>query len=541
MPQNKYPILRKTSKGHSYFDLISKFWRAKKYGVNRTFHRLCSLMRKMESQCVFIEHLKDYSPELLEEQTALNTYYDGNVKMAVFRFTFLSDKVLTVNKLVNLPDEKFLASAILINFKDLRHNRWHSYLYEAIVCRPKLSNTLLLNNYIHIRKDFNCSIDLGNNKIRSFKINGALFCQQNNVTSVCAHASLCMLINNMDRKRRKVTTEWINKNLGIDHINRKVGGNTGLSSEEVIQVLKAAGLKAAWHDFFERPDVDYAEYLYHFVEGGCPALLVFTTKHRSENDAIDNFPLHVVPVIGHTLNSDTWVAEAELAYKKNVAFNYRPASEWVDHFIIHDDNFGMYLCLPIDSLRKVTLPKYDPILRAYLAIAVTPILVRTPAGEAEDAGAMFIRALLRQLNTGSKLNIWLRRLADTSTPMVIRTILMSREKYKKHLTDEEDFKGEKFKASEVLIMTDNLPTYFWLAEFSIPDLYTANKHKILDFIYVCDKKQDVTGDNLNNRWIQIRLPGACYFNKQSPRVIPLFVKSHYPLYRHEKDSKVPEW
>lgn len=541
MPQSRYPILRKTSKGHSYFDLIKKYWRAtNKYGVNRTFHRLCSLMRKMDAQSVFIEQIGDYSPDLLEEKAAIDTYYGNNITVEVFRFTFLSDDILTLDKLIDLPDDRFLATATLINFKDL-NNKWHSYIYESIVCRPKLSNTLLLNNYIHIRKDFHCSIDLGNKKIRSFKINGTLFCQQNNVTSVCAHASLCMLINNMDRKRQKVTTEWINKNLGIDHINRKVGGNIGLSSEEVIQVLKAVGLKAAWHDFFERPDVDYAEYLYHFVEGGCPALLVFTTKNRSENDAIDNFPLHVVPVIGHTLNSDTWEAEAELAYKRNVAFNYRPASEWVDHFIIHDDNFGMYLCLPIDSLRKVTLPKYDPILRAYLAIAVTPILVRTPAGEAEDAGAMFIRALLRQLDTGSKLNIWLRRLADTSIPLVIRTLLMSRAQYKKHLIDEKDFKGGKFKDSEISAMTNNLPRHFWLCEISIPDLYTANKHKIIDFIYVCNKRPNITGEDLHNRWIQLRFPGACYFNTRPPSAIHLSVKSHYPLYRHEKDSKVPEW
>lgn len=539
MLQNKYPILRKTSKGHSYFDLIKKYWRAtNKYGVNRTFHRLCSLMRKMDAQSVFIEHISDYSPELLEEKAAIDTYYRRNIKVEVFRFTFLSDEILSIDKLIDLPDDKFLATATLINFKDL-NNKWHSYIYESIVCRPKLSNTLLLNNYIHIRKDFHCSIDLGNKKIRSFKINGTFFCQQNGITSVCAHVSLCMLINNMDKKGIKFTAERINKILGIDHINQKVGGARGLSEAQMIQVLEGAGLNVAWQNFFDNPSIDYAEYLYSFMEGGCPALLFFTTKHLNENAAIDDFPLHVVPVIGHTLNSDIWEAEAELAYKRSVTFNYRPASEWVDHFIFHDDNFGMYLCLPTDSLRKITIPKHDPILRAYSAIVVTPISVHTHPGEAEYAGASFLRRLLEQLPIN--LGIWLKRLADTSIPMVIRTMLMSKEKYKKHLIDEEDFKGEKFKDSEIATMTNNLPRHFWLCEISTPDIYTANKHKILDFIYVCNKKTNITGEDLHNRWIQIRLPGACYFNTRPPSAIRLSVKSHYPLYRHEKDSNVPEW
>lgn len=539
----KKPLLRPTSKGHSYFSFISEFWMAKEAGWDRAFHRLCSLMRKMDAQNVVIEEIKGDSLELSEEKTALDTYFGHKTYIKAFRFTFLSENISTVETLLNkriigrikdLADENFLASATLINFRDPRNN-WHSYLQKAIVCIPKLSNTPLLNNYIHIHKIFNCSVDLSDNEKRSFNINGTFFCQQNSITSVCAHASLCMIINNMDMPGLKtISSEWINRTLGIDHTTKKVGPDKGLSENEVKQVLKKAGLKANWYNFFNDPNSDYAEYIYRYVEGKCPSLLIFSTTHSDE--------LHVVPVIGHTLNSDIWRAEAELAYNRAVPLNYRPASEWVDHFIIHDDNFGMYLCLPIDSLRKITLPKHDPTFRSYLAIAITPSEIRTPAREAEWTGALLIRRLLEKFSAlNVKLGIWLERLADERTPMVIRTMIMSKENYKRHLSAYTDFKGKSFKKSEISALTDHLPDYFWLSEITLPDLYTANKSKVVDFIYVCDKQPAVDEKELSNRWIQIRLPGACRFNRRSKSTIPLTVNSHCPLYRHKKDIKIPEW
>jgi len=546
MPSDKYPLLRLTRKGHSFFDLISEFGKSEDSRWDRAFHRLCSLMRKMAAQNVVIEQIEDYSPNLREEKAALDTYYGKDIKFEVFRFTFLLANISTLAAVGDLKNRSFLASATLINFTD-QNDRWHSYLQEAIVCRPQISGRLLLNNYVHIRNDFNCSVNFSKKETRSFKINGTFFCQQNAVTSVCAHASLCMLINNMNAQKM-ITTEWINKILEIDHIKKRVS-TEGLNTEQVLKVLKNAGLEAEWHNFFDHPNIDYAQYIYRYIEGGCPSLLVFTTKYADneedviEDDDIAKIPLHVVPVIGHTLNSDIWEAEAELAYNRSVPLNYRPASEWVDHFIIHDDNFGMYLCLPVDSLRKITLPKYDPTLRAYLAIVVTPITIQTSALQAEWAGAALIRKLLKEIRDDKvDLGIWLERLADKSIPMIIRTMLMNKKNYKKHLEKEKDFKGNCFTTSEVSAVTQHLPSHFWLSEITIPDLYTANKHKILDFIYPCDKPPDgIIEKEIPHRWIQIRLPGVCYFNGEPPNVIPLTVKSHFPLYRHEKDSKVPEW
>jgi len=158
------------------------------------------------------------------------------------------------------------------------------------------------------------------------------------------------------------------------------------------------------------------------------------------------------------------------------------------------------------------------------------------------SSALLIRSLLKQFPLSKvKLGIWLKRLADKRTPMVIRTLLLSKEQYEQHLKSEKDFEGQAFTADEVAKLIEHLPKYFWLCEISLPDLYTANKSKVIDFVYVCDRPADVTEKEISDRWIQIRLPGACYFNRGSTPAIPLSIKSHYPLYRHEKEVRVSEW
>lgn len=540
------PEIILTEKGCSYFEFIDEFWLAKDSGNNRAFHRLCSLMRKMDAQSSVMEKIDECSPELEGEIQALKNICGEDLKLKIYRFTFLSEKVSTINDIKQLSDDKFYASAILINHH-LADNKWQSYLYQAIVCKPKLlyTGTELQNYYIHVYRNFKCSVNISSDEKHDFKIQGTFFCQQNAITSVCAHAALCMTLNNMpDRKERLIFPEDVNKILKIDHKKKKVSAD-GLSDEDVFKFLKDMGFNANWLNFFEDTNTDYAEYIYRYIEGGCPVLLVFTTCSR-ERKPID---LHVVPVIGHNLNSDSWRGEAEIAYKESLPHHFCCSSSWVNNFIIHDDNFGMYLCLPIDALRNIILPKYDPKFRPYLAIAIVPSEIVIPADEAERVAKSIIRDIL-EICENAEIefdNIWIKRIADRRTPKILRTMLVNREKYENHLKSETDFENNKFSTDEITAIIGHLPDYFWLTEITLPDLYTANKHKLIDLLYRCDKKlndmgkEDYTEEEIANRLIQIRFPGTCYINRKSNNTINLSVKSHYPLYRNYKESRIPEW
>lgn len=533
--KTEYPIIKTTIRGHSNFALINAYWKAKEDTNDRAFHRLCSLMRKMNAKSVIVEKLGAKEFVIAEERKALKKYFNKAIDTDVYRFTFISKYISKFEELKDLPNDKYYATAIIFNLKNPTNNKWHSYLHSAIVTIPKKQNKFLLNNYIHVKKEFTCTIKDKDNKKLSFKITGTYFCQQNNITSVCAHAALCMTINNNSPSTsRLISTEWINKTLNIDHNSRRVGSGQGLITEEVIAVLQKAKLKITWLNFKSNPDSDYADYIYRYMEGGAPSLLIFTTKNEHN--------LHVVPVIGHTLNSDIWHAEAELAYKKRNDLNYRPASEWVDHFIISDDNFGMYLCLPVNSLKKTTDFVGDPEFRAYTAIIVVPIDLKTPAIEAELTSVTLIRTLLASMkNTNTKLDNWLERLTDPSVPIVARTLLITKDNYEQHLRIEKDFSRKSFSEDEIKGILDGLPNNFFLTEITLPDLYTANKSKILDVLYICDKPPTVDQRELYKRWLLVRIPGACVKNRKDNKLVELTVNNHYPLFRKEKNLSIPEW
>lgn len=174
MPIMKTPLLRPTGKGHSFFSFISDYWLAKDSGNNRAFHRLCTLMRKMDSQRAVVEELMPNDSEFVDEKLALEKHFEQKLDVSAFRFTFLSKDIAKIGDVKSLDNENFLASAVLLNIKKPDGN-WHSYLQKAIVCQPRLTKTTLLNNYIHVYKEFDCSLNISDGETHSFKINGTFF------------------------------------------------------------------------------------------------------------------------------------------------------------------------------------------------------------------------------------------------------------------------------------------------------------------------------------------------------------------------------
>jgi hypothetical protein len=505
-------------------------------------------MRKMGAKQVIVEPLYlGNDNELDEELNALNRFFDRkpNKKLRAknYKLVFISKQIKSVNEIKLLKDSDFLATTTIVNFKypykkyiDKYKNEWHSYIYKAIIKKPESSelrikkDALSTDYYLHITNIFNCQLSLSAEKSFKYKINGTIFFQQNGLTSVCAHASICMLLNNRNKRRyRNYTPETINKILKIDHI--KENRVEKITTDDIDKIFKRFKLKTVMFDFYENPEYDYASFLYHHIEGGNPSLLIFSTKDPDNT--------HVVPIFGHTLNTNIWDAEAELFYnvpgasEAELAFipgrsndeDQRKASSsvaWVDHFIMHDDNYGAYLNLPVDSLRKKTLPRYDWEYRAYKAISIVPENVFTKGFESEGMSIKVIKNLLSHLKGTNK---WLKRLHETKAPFVIRTLLVSKNEYRKHLNGG-DFTGNCFTIDDKSILLKHLPELFWLNEITLPDLYTANETKLIDIIYSCGK-----GKPNIKKVLLIRLPGAVFFpnRRGKAKKIPIAIKSHYPL------------
>ena len=196
----------------------------------------------------------------------------------------------------------FLASAIIINFTD-SEGEWHSYLFSSVVAVPKLHNSPrygsfpLMNYYVHAFKVFTRKFVDPDGNAHEFEITGTFFCEQNGYTSFCAHASSCMVINNLNLPNgQSITPQEINNFLKIDFNKMRTKKNKGLLIEDIVRVMIQFAPQHYFIDFFHRPSIDYEALIYHYIESGYPVLLTLTTDSTKD--------LHAVTVVGHRLDSD---------------------------------------------------------------------------------------------------------------------------------------------------------------------------------------------------------------------------------------------
>lgn len=562
------PEIVDISLGKSLFDFKSRYWKSN-FGNDRSIHRLCDLMRKMDVKRVIIEKYQEHflDNDIKNELDNLEDVLEKNLKYEIARFTFIRADISFMDEIDKIQNNDFLASVILINLElseRLKHiyapeeeeqkkwNGWVSYIFKGIVKRPCIKEKTVLNNYIHILRDHKCEVSLNEVKTKRFEIRGTYFCQQNRITSVCAHACLCMIVNNMD-SQPYITTHYINEVLG-----RKDWFNVGgLYIVDIEKVIKNLGLKTYYKNYFQDPTVSFEEYLYPFLESRFPSIICFTTR--------DVYAGHVVDVIGHTLNTDLWKGEARVFYSKDYSgINHYRSSEWVDHFIINDDNLGMYLCLPVDLLKRITLPQYDPLFRIYYSLSVIPIDIELSPRQAEYYSVLVLNKLLDNLECFKEwtdiLNIWVKRLLEQRrlNPFVTRTLLVTKNEYKHHLETTQDYLSNKHKTEEIDKLIENVPNHFWLTEVSIEDLYTTNKSKIIDIVYICDKKmEDITGETeieqikkiLENCKL-IKMPELSFMDvsfllgqegSQKPIIHANSIRSHMGLFKFEKSDDIMEW
>lgn len=361
----------------------------------------------------------------------------------------------------------------------------------------------LLNNYYHSKGDFRLEIEG-----RPFSVRGVYYAQQNSLTGVCAHASLRMVLRTLDPTDGSLTDQGINQILGLVP---PFPAGFGLTLQQIQTVLATKGLKPFGYSYRAQSPEDFDRALYSIIESGYPALLGFSTGTAA----------HIMPVYGHTLNTDEWHPEARPAYTGPTVALYHSSSAWVDHFLIHDDNFGPYYCLAKSSIHASPLQPADVVGLLPQAVAVAPMIAEAIAG--------FVLGQAPTLCSGLTAP-WPTYLKEQNRIFVLRTLLMNRETYRKHLLDSVAHDGSALAAASLHDLA-RLPDLFWMCEFSLPSLYTGNKSKLGEVLVSATSPVD-RRDLL--RSVQaLRVPGR-FFLRQGQHLTPAAcgLVAHSPLFRH---------
>jgi hypothetical protein len=519
-----------------FFDLIR---RECENSGNAPFHRICTLMRKMGVQCFVREDL-ELNDELREEQSSAEARTGGKVQLQARRFTFFRNVQETENW-QDLSASECLGYAVLVTLT-LPDTTKRCYVLESVVQVPSIwvpsHNSALTpqdvtNYYVHCCRQFETVIGT-RGRCLNLQLTGSFFCQQNDLTHVCAHAALRMGINSSPAYAgAKLTNKDINDNLGIDHSNAqgkrvgKYGTETGfgLETTHIDTIVRTIGWRSHIAEFDSKTEIAYADFIYPIIESGCPTILGVHSPKTG----------HVLSVLGHTLNTDRWSPEARQSYGLFPDAPHISTTAWTDHLIVSDDNYGMYSTFPTETI----VPKNNPNLYAVLAIGLMPTDVTISGYGAEQSAAGWATKLIH-LTKPVEGNRWFRMLQnEPNQKLVCRTLLSEKKDYISFLGSVIDSQGNKVSPAEIAALQNSLPDRFWVTEISVPNLYTGNKRKLGDILTPAKgtEQEFLTGAMSVGFW----LPGLFWCQGQ-PEPTGWSLMGHVPILRGaSQNRKILEW
>lgn len=458
--------------------------------MRRPLHHICGLMRKRNARTIIHHtHLEDepYFPHKYPAVRRELEHLRGQCpekRYAASQVTFLSKPKRKFRCIADLTDADVLGTCVLITEQE---RDGIGYIFEAVIPFPEASGGEFNSSYFHVGSRTDIIVAGG-----AFEISAAYFCQQNYVTTACAQACLKMLLWQSGASEYQPATAEING--VVKRLRRSRRDKTslldGLRVREIEAVLNRFDAKALSLDCVAKPNCNPYEFAYLLVESGIPTMVAFQVGKES---------LHVMPIFGHTLNSDEWlpiatgVHESFINYERYSGIHdYVATSTWAPRLYAHDDMLGPYLTLDPSTVTKDTLPAKDLLGRVRYVFGVVPAkskiqdapyTVQTTASRyfwsLVDAEIDFIHRTWRRR---------LRREPMTEDTLILRTQLITRTAYLSELRNNSDHLEQKCTDDQAIFgrIKRRLPRVFWMTEFTLPPLFSMNKTKLGEILFSLD-------------------------------------------------------
>ena len=349
------------------------------------------------------------------------------------------------------------------------------------VLRARVRNGFDMEATVTCRADFHAhllSVDL--------QVTGASFLQQDARVGACAQVAIWAGMRHMQARHSynwvsvADITQFATPTTAAEAVSLPAGSEF-LTSERMIRAISEAGYQPLC---FRRPAIDRA--ILPYVESGIPVILGLN---------IDGTLGHAVTVIGRVF--------AKQDPPTNSAIDYVPA------YIVHDDQSGPYMWLPMDRDASTTFSFTDDTIKrdtpagpielnvrghAVFAVALMSTRVFSTAAAAEHSAWDRIDEILhkmpetrrlldeRQLPVNARLLDELQA-AYNSDHIVLRTYLTSAAGYRRHLAE-----GSASDDLKDALLDLHLPHFTWITEVSTIDSYNQSSpglrriygHTVLD-------------------------------------------------------------
>ncbi|MES2442810.1 MAG: hypothetical protein V4574_08260 [Pseudomonadota bacterium] len=428
----------------------------------------------------------------------------------------------------------------------------------------------LLNNHVPVSRFLPIWVHHAGSE-RRLEFRATYFCQQNGVSSICGHCAVRMLVRTSSET--KLTVPKLNEDWRYKGSSRST-----VSSSDIRRALQKCQLEVKSYRFDHRASQNHedppgggaraagghtAEQIWNrlsqMAESGVPALFIHSSESR-RND-------HVVPIFGHTFNSDEWHPIASTRHRNGNSTTALSTS-WVDHLVIHDDLLGPYYCLSRAGLRLAKSPSRAPAGVAgaaagsaaptgfqqlikkllpgdhqpgkslhpkKLLVVVPKNVSRSPIdieAQARQRLAYVERIILEQGLTVQ--GRWWDLFNDRRERRVLRTILITKAEYMESLWRYHTAGGRIFidtltadqrAFSEALNLV--LPEKFWVTEVSLPNMLLASRSKLGEFL-IDPSRNPRNDEELARAIYAFRMPSLLGINYDDAEGRSQFAINHWP-------------
>ncbi len=454
------PEIEDASAPFSNFDFIEQ-----RFGPHQVaLRRLLSQARVNGYSLLVIEKINSVGISADDDEELLNAKYklsgDPLIRLSFFkkRKSHLLYSLFKKNKYypsLVLKKKNLLGYVILKNVP--RKDKYKWIIFESIFSANRHPN-----NFCHLKKQYDLRVGS-----KVYSLEGNLYCQQNGITNVCAHVALRTVLSAI-LPEKDISYKKINQILSDSGMPFLVGKGKGLDNLQLTKVLEVLNVNYSMQIFpkGQVAPIPYQRYLYGSIESGQPALLgFFFADPQAGHDQG-----HILPILGHTFNEDTWVPHADYGYFKIAAdIRYIPSETWVSSYLCHDDNFGSNYCLP----RQYITESYNQVM----VIAIRPSETKYAAVEAEILAGYFLTVVAQLIPTNAQ-NKWVVRLREAIFTnegwqgwVVFRPLLITRESYISHLEELEDWKSNRLKPELVNVFRKETRKLYWLLKFLCRDYF----------------------------------------------------------------------
>ncbi|GAA5135192.1 hypothetical protein GCM10023213_08050 [Prosthecobacter algae] len=508
--------------------------------LSTPLHRVCSLARRLEVATVVIEELEE-AGEIIEENEDLQGLKAWHGSLPVIRLSFFRTPFLKPEDISDQDASSFIGYALLKrDYTSRKQTKTRCRVYEAIMPSPG-------HAYIHIRGgvEWECRVNDSTLIARGYP-----FFQQNTLTNVCSHAAVRTIAACFSQPDQTLTFRQMNSRLEKQPEDIR----NGLLTPEIAKLLETTGAEVsvyAYNDLAQPgPKLPYQRLAYGSLESGYPAMLIFGDATLGES--AEHF-LHAVPVFGHTFNPDMWLPQVEQArFDLGKKMGYIPSDFWLGSFIGHDDNFGPHYSIPRHYLRSMrSSSKEHP--QSISTEGVAWLLTTLPKGvriNSVIAEAICISALKkRSIEIKKHDGEWTQRMLENQKEgqLVLRTLLLEKSQYRKHLENMEGWKqAERLSQEEIQAILDSIPgDLFWMVEISLLELFPTNRRKLGEMIINPHEEGASMAElQVEKSALGLRLPGLWISwppnGVRNSHRLSLTLASHTPLYGCEQPSKKPK-